>query len=141
MKNVKDSSEDHSAAGRHMTTAKAIADVMQRVQQHWTRNLGDTPVVRLHATNCAFGVIERELNLSRSSARLCIRCHQRFGTNPEAIQYLRLTDMGLLNSASDELVAVIVEAKKADPRLPRREVKRLIDAYRGPGNHQAASNA
>jgi hypothetical protein len=124
-----------------MTTAKAIADLMQCVHQHWTQNLGDTPAVRQHATNSAFGVIERELNLSRSSARFYIRCHQRFGTSPEAIQHLRLTDMGLLCGASDDLVAFIVEAKKADPHLALREVKRLIDAYRGPSNHNAASNA
>jgi hypothetical protein len=141
MKNVKNPFEDRSPAGPHMTTAKAVADLVQRLQQDWTQNLGDTPAVRQHATNCAFGIIERELNLSRSSARLYIRCHQRFGTNPEAIQHLRLTDMGLLNGASDELVAFIVQAKKTDPDLPRSEVKRLIDACRGPGHHQAPANA
>ncbi|OLL27759.1 hypothetical protein BTH42_31645 [Burkholderia sp. SRS-W-2-2016] len=141
MKNGKHSSQDGSGASAYMTSAKAIADVMHLVQQDWTRNLGDTPLVRQHATNCAFSFVDRELNLSRSSARLYLRCHQRFGTNLEATRHLRLTDMCLLFGASDELVALIVEAKKADPRLPRREVKRLIEAYRGPGNHHAPSNA
>ncbi|MBB5420636.1 hypothetical protein [Paraburkholderia atlantica] len=141
MKNAKDSSQDRSAAGPHMMIAKAIADIVHLVQQDRTRNLGDTPVVRQHATNWALSFVERELKLSRFSARLYLGCHQQFGTNPEAIQHLRLTDMCLLFRATDELVSFIVEARKAVPLLSPREVKRLIDAYRGPGNHHAASNA
>ncbi|MGF6547134.1 hypothetical protein [Paraburkholderia youngii] len=141
MKNAKHSSQDRSAAGSHMMIGKAIASIMHLVQQDRTQNLGDTPLVRQHATNWAFSFVERELNLSRSSARLYIRCHQRFGTNPEAIRHLRLADMCLPFRASDELISFIVEARKADPHLPRREVRRLIDAYRGPGNHHAASDA
>ncbi|ADG20609.1 hypothetical protein BC1002_6780 (plasmid) [Paraburkholderia atlantica] len=141
MKNVKHSSQDRSAAGLHMMIAKAIADIVHLVQQDRTQNLGDKPVIRQHATSWALSFVERELNLSRSSARLYLRCHQQFGTNPEAIRHLRLSDMHLLAGASDELVAVIVAARKADPRLPLREVRRLIDAFRGPGNHYAACNA
>ncbi|MGF6292737.1 hypothetical protein [Paraburkholderia youngii] len=141
MKNVKDSSEDRSAAGLRMMIAKAIADIVHLVQQDRTQNLGDTPLVRQHATNWALSFVERELKLSRFSARLYLRCHQQFGTNPEAIRHLRLTDMCLLFRATDELVSFIVEARKAVPLLPPREVKRLIDAYRGPGNHHAASHA
>jgi hypothetical protein len=119
-------------AADHMRIAGLIVEVMQRVTRGMTERFGDTPVVRQEAATMAHSYIGQRLKLSRPSIMLYLRCRERFGTNPEAIHHLRLTDMVLLLGAdiSDDLVAYIVAAKKANPRLPRSEVKKLIDGYR-----------
>ncbi|WP_133062186.1 hypothetical protein [Paraburkholderia hospita] len=77
-----------------------------------------------------YPMLGHEHEVSGGNAKLYRRCYERFGSNPDAISHIRLGEMILLLSADDELVARVVDARKANPRLRRDDVQRLIREYR-----------
>src|SRR5262249_14024367 len=68
---------------------------------------------------------------SQSSVRLYIRCYEKFSSNSGAVQMLSLSDMQLLigKHVPDELVEKVIDAKKDDPDLSKRDIKKMIAAY------------
>ena len=78
----------------------------------------------------AYPMLGHEHEVSGGNAKLYRRCYEKFGSNPDAISHIRLGEMILLLSADDELVARVVDARKANPKLRRDDVQRLIREYR-----------
>ncbi|ADG20610.1 hypothetical protein [Paraburkholderia atlantica] len=116
----------------HMRIGGNFAHILTRVQNDFVSRLGDTPKSRSTATELVYRFLEQVFRRSRSSVKLYIRCYEKFSTNVGAVQILSLSDMQLLvgNDVGDEIVEMVVDAKKENPELSRREIKKLIADYR-----------
>ncbi|EIM99285.1 hypothetical protein WQE_19844 [Paraburkholderia hospita] len=85
---------------------------------------------RIQVVSWAHEVIGKELTIPVATAKLYRRCYEKFGRNEDAICHLKLGELNMLLSASDELVAQVIDAKKADPKLGRAAVQKIILEYR-----------
>jgi uncharacterized coiled-coil DUF342 family protein len=109
-----------------------FAHILTRVQNDYVGRLGDSPKVRSTATETVYRYLEHVFRRSRSSVKLYIRCYEKFSTNIGAVQILSLSDMQLLvgNDIGDDIVEMVVDAKKENPDLSKRDIKKLIAEYR-----------
>jgi uncharacterized coiled-coil DUF342 family protein len=116
----------------HMRIGGNFAHIMISVQNDFVSRLGDTPKSRSTATELVYRFLEQVFRRSRSSVKLYIRCYEKFSTNIGAVQILSLSDMQLLvgNDIGDDIIEMVVDAKKENPELSKREIKKLISDFR-----------
>lgn len=108
--------------GAHMYEIFNLAQTEQ-ITDH-----GDTRAVRNRAARNAFDFIQQAFALKRSSTRLYMNCYSKFSDNSDALDVLKISELSLLlkESITDEDVAVVVEARKADSNMTRAEISALI---------------
>lgn len=108
--------------GAHMYEIFNLAQANQ-IAEH-----GDTRVVRNRAARNTFDYIQQVFNLKRSSTRLYMNCYSKFSDNSDALDVLKISELSLLlkESVTEEDVAVVVEARKADSTMTRAEIRELI---------------
>ncbi|MBU6486218.1 MAG: hypothetical protein KGQ57_00145 [Burkholderiales bacterium] len=87
--------------------------------------------MRDRAASQAYLFIERLFRHSASKVRLYIRCYEKFISNSAAVEILTQTDMQLLiaNDTPDELIDLVIEARKENPDLTKNQVKQLIKGF------------
>lgn len=108
--------------GAHMYEIFNLAQANQ-IAEH-----GDTRVIRNRAARNTFDYIQQVFNLKRSSTRLYMNCYSKFSDNSDALDVLKISELSLLlkESVTEEDVAVVVEARKADSTMTRAEIRELI---------------
>lgn len=106
--------------------------IMRTVQHAYIASRGDSPRTLRRANKDAFSYIEEYSRFSNSMIRLYLNAYARFHNNPDAVEFLRLTDMQLLlgKDIGNDIVNTIIERRKASPDMSTREVKKLIAALR-----------
>lgn len=116
----------------HMRIGGNFAHIMTRVLNQKVSELGDTPVVRNRAKQFVYDYLERLFRRKHSSVRLYIRCYEKFSTNAGAVAMLSHSDMSLLvgNDIGDDVVNMVIEAKRDNPDLSKRGIEKLIKDYR-----------
>ncbi|CAN7793708.1 hypothetical protein LJR267_009422 [Paraburkholderia hospita] len=113
-----------------MKIGEAISLYMRELEGRLDDSGVDQRYVPRFLNEYAYPMVGHEFEVSGGNAKLYRRCYEKFGSNPDAISHIRLGEMILLLSADDELVARVVDARKANPKLRRDDVQRLIREYR-----------
>jgi len=113
----------------HMRIGGAFYHIRTRVEGHYVGAFGDSKAVRNKAAERVYDFIEDTFRKKRDSVRLYIRCYERFSTNSGAVEMLSISDMQLLVNKSDEVVEMVIEARREDKDLSKRDIKKLIDQY------------
>ncbi|RKT10643.1 hypothetical protein B0G69_8077 [Paraburkholderia sp. RAU2J] len=113
----------------HMRIGGAFYHIRTRVEGHYVSAYGDTTPVRRKAAERVYDFIEDTFRKKRDSVRLYIRCYERFSTNSGAVEMLSISDMQLLVNKSDEVVEMVIDARRDDPNLSKRDIKKIIDEY------------
>lgn len=113
----------------HMRIGGAFYHIRTRVEGHYVSAFGDTTPVRRKAAERVYDFIEAAFRKKRDSVRLYIRCYERFSTNSGAVEMLSISDMQLLVNKSDEVVEMVIDARRDDPNLSKRDIKKIIDEY------------
>ncbi|MGF6812744.1 myosin heavy subunit [Paraburkholderia sp. Clong3] len=118
--------------GEHMRIGGNFAHIMIAVQNDFVRRLGDTPKSRSLAKELVYRYLQHAFRRSRSWVDLYIRSYEKFSSNAGAVQYLELTDMQALisNDIGDDIIEMVIEARKENPELSKREIKKLISDFR-----------
>lgn len=116
----------------HMRIGGNFAHMMTRVINQKVAELGDLPTVRNRAKELVYDFLERLFRRKRSSVRLYIRCYEKFSTNSGAVAMLSHSDMSLLvgNDIGDDIVDAVIEAKRDNPDMSKRDVEKLIKDMR-----------
>ncbi|MGF6988376.1 myosin heavy subunit [Paraburkholderia atlantica] len=116
----------------HMRIGGNFAHIMISVQNDFVSRLGDTPKSRSTATELVYRFLEQVFRRSRSWVKLYIKVYEKFSSNVGAVQILSLSDMQLLtsNDIGDDIIDMVVDAKKENPELSKREIKKLISDFR-----------
>lgn len=116
----------------HMRIGGNFAHMMTRVINQKVGDHGDSIGVRNRAKEQVYDFLERLFRRKRSSVRLYIRCYEKFSTNSGAVAMLSHSDMSLLvgNGIGDDIVDAVIDAKRENPDLSKREVEKLIKDMR-----------
>jgi hypothetical protein len=103
-------------------------EIFNLAQTDHIARYGDTRAVRNRAARNAFDYIQQAFSLKRSSTRLYMNCYSKFSDNSDALDVLKISELSLLlkESITEEDVAVVVEARRADASMTRAEIKELI---------------
>lgn len=113
----------------HMRIGGAFYHIRTRIEGHFVSTFGDTTSVRSRAAELVYNFIEATFRKKRDSVRLYMRCYERFSTNSGAVEMLSISDMQLLVNKSDEVVEMVLDAKRDNPDLSKRDIKKLINEY------------
>ncbi|CAN7718640.1 hypothetical protein [Paraburkholderia hospita] len=113
----------------HMRIGGSFYHIRTRVEGHYVSAFGDTTPVRRKAAERVYDFIEDTFRKKRDSVRLYIRCYERFSTNSGAVEMLSISDMQLLVNKSDEVVEMVIDARRDNPDLSKRDIKKIIDQY------------
>jgi myosin heavy subunit len=113
----------------HMRIGGSFYHIRTRIEGHFVSTFGDTTPVRRRAAELVYNFIEGTFHKKRDSVRLYIRCYERFSTNSGAVEMLSISDMQLLVNKSDEVVEMVLDAKREKPDLSKRDIKKIIDEY------------
>lgn len=125
-----------SITREQLRLGQRFAEVMTMVTKAFVTNYGESSRTRREAEKTALDHLARLHGISASTVRLYIAAYQKFHARPEAISFLRLTDMQLLlgKDISDEIVNAVIEQRRADLAMSTREVKSLISRMRLTGS-------
>ncbi len=117
--------------GEHMRMGGNFLNIRTSATNAMVLAQGDTKLVRDRAAGLVYRYLQHLFRHSRSKIILYIKCYERFFGNEDAMQILKLTDMQALiaNDTPDELVDLVIQARKDDPDLTKSEVKKLIAGY------------
>jgi hypothetical protein len=113
----------------HMRIGGSFYHIRTRIEGHYVSTFGDTTSVRRRAAEVVYNFIEATFRKKRDSVRLYIRCYERFSTNSGAVEMLSISDMQLLVNKSDEVVEMVLDAKRENPDLSKRDIKKIINEY------------
>ena len=113
----------------HMRIGGSFYHIRTRIEGHFVTTFGDTTPVRRRAAELVYNFLEATFRKKRDSVRLYMRCYERFSTNSGAVEMLSISDMQLLVNKSDEVVEMILDAKRDKPDLRKRDIKKIIDEY------------
>jgi uncharacterized protein YoxC len=113
----------------HMRIGGSFYHIRTRVEGHFVNTYGDSRSVRSKAAELVYNFIEATFRKKRDSVRLYMRCYERFSTNSGAVEMLSISDMQLLVHKSDEVVEMVLDAKRANSDLSKRDVKKIINEY------------
>lgn len=113
----------------HMRIGGSFYHIRTRIEGHFVSTFGDTTPVRRRAAELVYKFIEGTFHKKQDSVRLYIRCYERFSTNSGAVEMLSISDMQLLVNKSDEVVEMVLDAKREKPDLSKRDIKKIIDEY------------
>ncbi|MGU7771769.1 hypothetical protein ACV229_16560 [Burkholderia sp. MR1-5-21] len=116
----------------HMRIGGNFVHILTSVLGHYVTEQGDTKSVHSRAKQLVYGYLTRVFRKSKSSVRLYIRCYEKFSNNIGAIEMLTHSDMALLvgNGIGDDVVDMVIDARRENPDLSKRDVKQLIADYR-----------
>ena len=116
----------------HMSMGGNFLNIRMSVTNAMVLAQGDTKQVRDRAAGLVYRYLQHLFRHSRSKIVLYIKCYERFFGNEDAMQILKLTDMQALiaNDTPDELVDLVIQARRDDPDLSKAEVKKLIAGLR-----------
>lgn len=117
----------------HMRIGGSVIRIMARVQNHLINQLGkDTQTVRDKAAKLVYDYVEKVFRRKRTTIKMYMYCYSKFANDAEAIQVLGYSDMSLLvrGDTPDDVVDMVIEARKANPDMTKVDVKKLIDGYR-----------
>jgi hypothetical protein len=115
----------------HMRMGGNFLNIRLSVTNAMVLAQGDTKQVRDRAAGLVYRYLQHLFRHSRSKIVLYIKCHERFFGNEDAMQILKLTDMQALiaNETPDELVDLVIQARRDDPDLSKADVKKLIAGF------------
>ncbi|MFC0403146.1 hypothetical protein [Paraburkholderia rhizosphaerae] len=116
----------------HMRIGGSVIRIMARVQNHMTSIQGDTRNVRDRAAKLVYDYVEKVFRRKRTTIKLYMYCYSKFANNAEAIQILGYSDMTLLVSpeTGDDVIDMVMEARKAKPDMTKLDMKKLVDGFR-----------
>jgi peptidoglycan hydrolase CwlO-like protein len=117
----------------HMRIGGSVIRIMARVQNHLINQLGkDTQTVRDKAAKLVYDYVEKVFRRKRTTIKNYMYCYGKFANNAEAIQILGYSDMSMLirGDTPDDVVDMVIEARKENPDMSKLDVKKLIDGYR-----------
>jgi len=113
----------------HMRIGGSFYHIKTRVEAHFVNTLGDTKQVRNKAAELVYRFLEATFRKKRDSVYLYIRCYERFSTNSGAVEMLSISDMQLLVNKDDDVVAMVIEAKRENADLSKNDVRKLIAQF------------
>lgn len=114
----------------HMRIGGILFNLRSRIESHYVGIQGDTQHVRNKAAELFYKFVEKLFRKKHDTVKVYIRSYQRFSSNAGAVELLTITDMQMLVSQDDEVINEVLEAKRKDPELGKREIKKIIDSYR-----------
>lgn len=126
----------------YMNLASKFLETQSLLTKAYIAHYGESRVTRQRAATDAVAYLTRLFGLSASTIRLYINSYERFHDKPDAIDFLRLTDMQLLlgQDIDDSLVDAVIRRRRDDPAMSTRAVKAFIanerdrDATRSPAH-------
>ena len=127
--------------------ARRFADITSAITRRYIESYGDSPETRGRAMTAALDHLTRLHGISASKARLYIHAWKKFQARPEALEFLRMTDMQLLvgKHIGDGIIDAVIERRAADPTMSTREVKAFIAGLlrdeAGPAAHEGDPDA
>jgi hypothetical protein len=112
-----------------------LQQVMTSTIANQIAKVGDTFAARRKAASLAFDFFEEALQITRSSARGYIRCHQRFANDTEAIRVFSYGELYLLSApnVTEEQVTTIMAKKEANRKMTREDVADLLKTLQRQG--------
>jgi hypothetical protein len=114
----------------HMRIGGILFNLRSRVESHFVGIQGDTRHVRNKAAEVFYKYVEKLFRKKQDTVKVYIRSYLRFSSNAGAVELLTITDMQLLVSQDDEVIDAVLEAKRKDPELGKREIKKVIEDYK-----------
>jgi hypothetical protein len=115
----------------HMRIGGNVTHIMARVQDYMVGIASDTQPVRDRAAKLVYDYVQRVFKRSRSTVRCYMNCYEKFANNTEAVQNLGYSDMLLLlsKSTTDDVVEMVIEARKKNPDLSKLNMKKLVKEF------------
>jgi predicted nucleic acid-binding Zn-ribbon protein len=114
----------------HMRIGGILFNLRSRIESHFVGVQGDTRHVRNKAAELFYKYVEKLFRKKQDTVKVYIRSYLRFSSNAGAVELLGYTDMQLLVSQDDEVIDAVLEAKRKDPELGKREIKKIIENYK-----------
>ncbi|MBT2795322.1 hypothetical protein [Paraburkholderia strydomiana] len=114
----------------HLRIGGILFNLRSRIEGHFVATLGEKRYVRNKGAELFYKYVERLFRKKQDIVKVYIRSYLRFSTNAGAVEMLTMTDMQLLVSQDDGVVEAVIEAKRENPDLSKREVKKIIESYR-----------
>ncbi|WP_027800316.1 coiled-coil domain-containing protein [Paraburkholderia dilworthii] len=114
----------------HMRIGGILFNLRSRIESHFAASQGDTRHVRNKAAQLFYRYVEKAFRKKQDTVKVYIRSYLRFSTNAGAVEMLTITDMQMLVSQDDEVIDAVLAAKKENPDLSKREVKKIIESYK-----------
>lgn len=123
----------------HLGLGFRFAGIVRVVTNLYIERYGDGDRTRREARQRAYDDITTMYRISQSLVRLYIGAYERFHAMPRAVEFLRQTDMQLLLGAdiSAAIIEAVIDLRAANPSVPIRAVKELIDRMRHDRNLDA----
>jgi hypothetical protein len=128
--------EIHVSVLRIKAEHVAIGSRFDQIYQVLLANTRNQYASAQAAHNAAIGFVNRvaqsEFDLQRSSAYLYIRAYRKFAGNADAIHLLNISEMGLLlkKDITDDMIEQMIDAKRTNPDLSRKEFDELLKMLR-----------
>ncbi|CAN7804137.1 hypothetical protein SB861_29190 [Paraburkholderia sp. SIMBA_049] len=114
----------------HMRIGGILFNLQSRIESHYVGIQGDTQHVRNKAAELFYKFVEKLFRKKHDTVKVYVRSYKRFSSNAGAVELLTITDMQMLVSQDDEVIDAVLEAKRKDPELSKREIRKIIDSYR-----------
>jgi hypothetical protein len=83
---------DAPLLSEYLRIGECFSKCIEKTIAAYTAENGDTPQNRQHAQDVAYLYLNKKFGRSRASARLYIRCYQRFTESPDLVHTLPLKD-------------------------------------------------
>ncbi|CAG9255200.1 conserved hypothetical protein [Paraburkholderia unamae] len=101
---------------------------MRTIEDAYVQSYGNNSKTLKRASKDGYTYLQRLHHIGETTVRSHIRGYQKFHDNADAVEFLRLSDMHALlsDSIGDDIIQTIIEARKNDPKMTNRDVKRLI---------------
>ena len=115
----------------HMRMGGNFLNIKRSVESAFVAQQGDKKPVRDRAAHLVYQYIERLHGIGQARASLYMRAYEKFVSNDEAMALLKQADMQMLlaKDTPDELIEMVIDARRGNPDMKKREVKALIDEY------------
>ncbi|TGP40219.1 hypothetical protein EN871_28755 [bacterium M00.F.Ca.ET.228.01.1.1] len=114
----------------HMRIGGILFNLRSRIEGHFVATLGEKRHVRNKGAELFYKYVEKLFRKKQDIVKVYIRSYLRFSTNAGAVEMLTMTDMQLLVSQDDGVIDAVIEAKRENPDLSKREVKKIIESYK-----------
>ncbi len=126
---------------------RQFAELVAVVTKGYMETFGDSSETRRRAMTDVLAFLSRTLGVSQSKVRLYLNAWQKVHARPEALAFLRMTDMQLLlgQHIGDAIIDAVIERRRADLTMSTREVRALIARLQrdeqGPAGHESGLGA
>ncbi|VXC82391.1 conserved hypothetical protein [Burkholderia sp. 8Y] len=90
--------------------------------------MGDKVSTQRKAATMGFAFFNLALGVKKAAARQYMRCYEVFADNTEAIRIFNVGELDILaaDHVTDDEVATILEAKKANPQMKREDIRKML---------------